>query len=475
MWNHFMCRAVLLVAWLGLALNITGMGCGKVSVKSDAGVDATPGPCPSPPCSAVVADVLVTSSRALDLLFVVDDSASMAEEQAALTANFGQLVSVLASSPGGLPDLHIGVINADLGAGPYSLPNCVPDGENGTLQNQPRIAGCSPPDGAFIVDIADPAAGTRLRNYAGTLDETFACIAQLGTTGCGFEQTLESIRRALDGSNPANQGFLRPDANLGIIIISDEDDCSVFDTAMYDPAQNTPDSPLGPLSSFRCFDFGVQCTPDTPREPGAKADCKPRESSPFMYGADEYIQFVRSLKPSPEQILVAGIIGDPEPVAVQLTPEGQFELAPSCMSASGGQAAPGVRLEAFMNGFPNRSVASSICNENFSNVMVQAGAIMANWLGMACLEGPIMDTSPDVPGLQYECAVSLVSETGAESPLPACDTPGDPNSSSNLPCHVISRDVAQCSAAASGLGITVYHGNVPLQPGSHAVVECLVE
>jgi len=67
-------------------------------------------------------------------------------------------------------------------------------------------------------------------NYKGELADVFGCIAMLGSQGCGFEHQLASVLRALgaDGAPaPAqNAGFLRPDAFLQIILVSDEDDCS---------------------------------------------------------------------------------------------------------------------------------------------------------------------------------------------------------------------------------------------------------
>ena len=42
-----------------------------------------------------------------------------------------------------------------------------------------------------------------------------------------------------------------------MIFIQDEDDCSTRDPQMFDTSQTSPSDPLGPLSSFRCFEFGV--------------------------------------------------------------------------------------------------------------------------------------------------------------------------------------------------------------------------
>ena len=43
------------------------------------------------------------------------------------------------------------------------------------------------------------------------------------------------MKRALDGSNPENEGFLRDDAFLAVIFVADEDDCSAFSRGVFDP------------------------------------------------------------------------------------------------------------------------------------------------------------------------------------------------------------------------------------------------
>ncbi len=291
-------------------------------------------------------EVPVQINRDIDILFVIDDSGSMEEEQASLNANFQRFINVLNNIEGGLPNVHIGVVSTNVGAGDND--GCRNNGDNGALQNAPNGV-CDAPTDKWIQDIANQD-GSRNQNFAGAdLAATFSCIAELGTTGCGFEQPLESMRRALNGSNGANNGFLRPDAFLAVIIISDEDDCSTEDAEMFntDPALNRIDSSLGFLQSFRCFEFGIECNPDTPRSLGPRVDCIPRENSQYMYSVTEYANFLKGLKEDPGQIIVAGIIGNTEPVTVILDNMDRPKLAPSCESAAG-NAAPGIRLNAFL-------------------------------------------------------------------------------------------------------------------------------
>lgn len=327
--------------------------------------------------SAVEPDALVepdamlgvppADGQGIDLLFVIDNSNSMRDEQLSLAANFNRFVNVLQNIDGGLPDVHIGIVTTDLGAGPFNISGCQGNGDNGLLQNAPTGGGCNAPSDRYISDIAG-ANGTRIRNYQGSLAETFSCIAQVGVTGCGFERPLDAMVRALDGSNLANEGFLRPEALLAVVIISDEDDCSVVDPNMYDSSQSQDNinSVLGPLSSFRCFEFGVRCDPDTPREAGVRSNCSPRQNSPYMADIDVYSDFLKGLKDNPGNVVVAGIVGPSSPVSVSLN-DGEPRLDPSCMNTAGdGDADPAVRLNGFLDQFPERNTATTICNDDLS-------------------------------------------------------------------------------------------------------------
>ncbi|HSS40831.1 MAG TPA: hypothetical protein VLT58_18850 [Polyangia bacterium] len=73
----------------------------------------------------------------LDLLFVIDDSGSAAAQQK-LVAQLPVLVQALEALPNGLPDLHVGVISTDMGAGPQHTAGCTATGKAGQLQSSPR-------------------------------------------------------------------------------------------------------------------------------------------------------------------------------------------------------------------------------------------------------------------------------------------------------------------------------------------------
>jgi hypothetical protein len=283
------------------------------------------------------------------------------------------------------------------------------------------------------------------------------------------------MRRALNGSNPTNAGFLRPNAFLAVVFITDEDDCSASDTNVFDTAQNSISDPLGPLSSFRCFEFGVRCDPDTPRTPGPRQDCEPRNDSPYIYGVDEYVTFLKSLKEDPNMIIVAGIIGNPTPVSVGLDAEDNNnpELEPSCVSASG-EAAPGVRMNHFLESFPQRNTISTICNEDLSDALVLIAQLLAKVIGNPCIEGNI-DTDPEEAGIQYECQVSDVRYPGEdrqeETIIPECTSlsPAAP-----LPCWHFVEDTLNCDETETQLSLVVERGSGSVPTGTHVVARCVV-
>jgi hypothetical protein len=267
--------------------------------------------------------------RKVDMLVVVDDSSETRLMQDNLVRNFPPFINRLMDPPG-LPDLHIAVISTDMGAGDGSISGCdATGGKNGIFQYQPR-ADCTStdlaPGATFIAD-----DGTN-RNYTGNLADVFGCIARLGESGCGFEHQLAAITRALgaDGSPaPAeNQGFLRPDAFLMILLLTNEDDCSApAGSNFYDASMNrTLGSYLGPLSNFRCNEFGHLCNGVKPPRLAPNGDvdatvtldgCVPAEDGVLIPVA-EVTQQIRSLKAFPDQqIVVTAITGPTSPYTVK--------------------------------------------------------------------------------------------------------------------------------------------------------------
>jgi len=131
---------------------------------------------------------------AVDILFVVDNSASMSEEQAALAAGFQSFISQIEATT---IDFQIGIITTS---------------QDTDDPNRGHLIGDRP---LFL---------TREVDYLTLFDQR----VQIGTNGSDKEKGLDAAQNAisLNMLTTWNLGFVRPGANLLIIIVSDEDDCS---------------------------------------------------------------------------------------------------------------------------------------------------------------------------------------------------------------------------------------------------------
>ncbi len=427
--------------------------------------------CLDPDCSTLCWGVFWPSvsvpqsmDHAVDLLFVIDNSASMAGEQANVRVNFPAYLTSLRNMEGGLPDLHLGVTSTDLGTGMYQISSCEEvGGDGGNL----LTGNCTNPTGApYIIDVAargceitmepgntcsahscsqadcahepsttfveDSTTGCpRCRNYAGeALEDVFSCIADLGTMGCGFEQPLEAMRRALEPTNTANAGFVRDNAFLAVVLITDEDDCSASNPQLFDNTQTDLTSTLGPLNAYRCFEHGITCDINSRVHQGTRQNCVPREdAAALLHPVSSYLQFLQDLK-DPQEMVVAAMAG---PVQLSLTGEGHNmvvdlddagnpELQYSCTVADGG-AVPSIRIFNVIAAFNTEEdlatwAYSSVCSMDFTPVLAGIGNTIKRRLDYQCLPAPPRGCA-DV-GVEFGTPRAAVTCAVNERCLPTC-------------------------------------------------------
>jgi len=129
----------------------------------------------------------------VDILWVIDNSNSMAEEQARVADGFESFITNIEETN---IDFQLGVITTDM-----DLDNP----QRGQLLGNPRVL--TPDD-----------------NYV----QKFKNLVQVGTDGSDKEKGLSAALEALTEPMVSgdNLGFLRDDAVLSIIFVSDENDCS---------------------------------------------------------------------------------------------------------------------------------------------------------------------------------------------------------------------------------------------------------
>ncbi len=162
----------------------------------------------------------------LDILFVIDNSNSMQEEQEGVARELTAFVDELKRGGGVPSDFNVGVITTSVylhgkvgGAEPFLID--YPQ-QAGRLRPVPVDGDLDNPEGDRLLSGDDPELISR-----------FDRLVRQGTSGSGQETPFEAVRLALltelidtPMSEGGNQGFLRDGARLLIVVLTDEDDCS---------------------------------------------------------------------------------------------------------------------------------------------------------------------------------------------------------------------------------------------------------
>jgi hypothetical protein len=391
----------------------------------------------------------------IDLLFVIDNSGTMGEEQLNLSASLPLLLEKLQALTDneGLPlhpDVNIMFTTTDVGH-----PECTtlaPEGYMpalGAPQSQACVeriddfTGLDPDVPPFpeacmsgcpvALEPADPfihfegylGSTTNVpgNNIAGAL----RCIGPQGINGCGYEAPLEAMFQAINPDASWNQGnkpFLRENAMLAIVIITDEEDCSVRAPEGYayftDPMQNTywevnPDTGTKTnATSAVCWNAGVNC--GAPDSNGVYADCETIDTG-VLHPIDRYLDYLEEevIGGQGKDVVMLGILGVPsvtqhnhlppfQPIAggvwelsyrnwvdgpwplgdiieegeTAATKEFEFGIGPGCTGLDGmggvtGQAIPPVRVKEVCQGLDQddqiRCCIESVCDTDFSSAL----------------------------------------------------------------------------------------------------------
>ncbi|HSC86409.1 MAG TPA: hypothetical protein VLC09_04035 [Polyangiaceae bacterium] len=242
----------------------------------------------------------------IDLLFVIDNSTSMADKQTVLSAAIPRLVQRLVEpecvtrAGGGevleesrepsvvvdgrlgcsnankelefepIEDIHLGVITSSLGG--HGSTACADSNRNDNdkgylIPLAPAAAGAGArgaipdPTSKGFLTWHPSAEGVPAPEVEGDVERLVgnfqAQIVAAGDVGCGFEAPLEAWYRflvdpsppdgfVLDGARATSTGvdpavlaqraaFLRPDSLVGVVVVSDENDCSAMEGGDYYP------------------------------------------------------------------------------------------------------------------------------------------------------------------------------------------------------------------------------------------------
>jgi hypothetical protein len=420
------------------------------------------------------ASMSIAPIRQVDLVTMVDNSPGMAPKIEKLNAQFPKLIDGLRDpADGTLPDLRVAIIDSDLGTGgAYTNYSCarktLPDGTDSIFGDLGRFQMPSSPvvcpftPGARFLEYSAGAA----RNYTGDISAVFSCLTgNLGTAGCFEEQQLQAFEFSLAaqgvGNEAQQQAFLRPEAQLGLVFLSDEDDCSAFtNDRMFGDLENA----RGESPSLRCATRAHNCngqnlTTSGPGYPTIASfmapfsacqarigdECsldddtsKPTDCNPLR-NVKMFAEEIKGLKANPDQILVAGIFGWPlsdadmataqYKIAPVLNPNAAdtqhpmiYDLWPVCYdpnhlpspattdpvtgfdaTAAAWGATGGLRESAFVDQFGENGLKFSICAPDFSTSMASIGQALARKVQNQCFNAKLIDTDPATPGIQADC------------------------------------------------------------------------
>jgi hypothetical protein len=380
----------------------------------------------------------------VDLLVIVDNSSSMRQEQQILGTSFYTLINALIDpvdedAPTIVENFRLAVVSSDMGLQygengetegfPYdsSIITCTdqdPQGDNGAFHTDMDKAidvgdeiiectedatqcpkgwecpdgYCKTPsgDGMEAVDCPDLDSGDLFAES--TEDDPnkkfatqVACLSQLGTDGCGVEMQLESGLRGLSSSDQSV--FLKDNHLLAVIVVSDEEDCSVKDKGLYESEE---------------WKSGLEYLESDPDSGRLNTACNlPEENEEnFLFDTSRYREQLIALKDGHEEaVFFAAIVGVPKGSSSPCQGRGdkigdcldhddmQLEIkiydksgkkykhfAPACEREEGEetvtQARPGRRFVKVAQEFGKKSYVYSICNEDWSDAMKEIANLL---------------------------------------------------------------------------------------------------
>ena len=305
----------------------------------------------------------LTCPTMIDLLFVIDNSGTMGEEQLNLARNFPMLIEEL-QALSDLVDVNIMVTTTDFGnplcddfepadyvaaaGAPIATPctdrlqRFTGRGTDPLVIEEACLEVCDPDAPVFPTDhfIHFGPDGTNVEG--GTPAQALACVGPQGIDGCGYEAPLETMLQALNFKACWNdpfgemdspectdigryeQPFIRDGAITAIAIITDEADCSVRDYGiMMDEGfmEIRPSTGERADSSAICWNAGVVCSdrdPMTGVYGGCLAANKNRDGE-FGVGDDEavlhplsrYTQLLQEYQARGHEVIMLGVLGVP--------------------------------------------------------------------------------------------------------------------------------------------------------------------
>jgi len=227
--------------------------------------------------------------------------------------------------------------------------------------------------------------------------ELFKCAAVVGVaqdSSTWQEQGINSALLALDRHGPnAEQAhaFLRDDAWLVVVFVSDEEDCST-----------APGQTISLEQSQRC-------------------SCYPQKMLPVTNAVNK----LKGLKADPSRVLVAGIVGtadSDEDAAAFLDWRCSVTgpVTPFTCQSLGGTAELGNRYIGLIDGFGPNGILASVCGHGgFGPALEQIATRIVSVISNICLPADVLDPASIVGTLHR--ADGTTTQDVAFEPVPAAD------------------------------------------------------
>ncbi|MCA9710540.1 MAG: VWA domain-containing protein [Myxococcales bacterium] len=412
-------------------------------------------------------NVAVSINRDVDILFVIDNSRSMAEEQATLARNFGPLIERLEQDDV-RANYRIAVTTTDNGFygglcrsndnGNFKVSSCLQREEdffNSVTEQSVFDEACASICKHEDIEIlptttfrdATPSPRPWIESIGGRTNlpegispvEAFQCFAPQGITGCGFEAPLESMRRGLlqaGDERSEEYDFMRPGAILAVVFVTDEADCSARYADVTDPWDwndgsralwSEENRASGKLTSEVCWFAGVECEeqPDGTKEcwsADKRADGSEAasEDEAVLHPLDRYMEFLGEIEAAkkeinPDQELLVAVLtgvptdydGGPIHYSDGTDPGYLLEtgIGAGCTSENG-EAAPPVRMAEIAQAFTTAEGDNnlySVCKQDYSDAMSSIADAIGKQVRPPCVETCVADIDPVAEGLQHNC------------------------------------------------------------------------
>ena len=328
----------------------------------------------------------ISASTEVDILFVVDNSRSMVGEQTAIGESFSNFSDVL-DEKFGPGKYRIAVITTGMTRNTVTdetsnaclpcpvdnpeLYSCINEtGENGRFQDRIGKNTGTPDAPVYVFETNQECRVISSDNKSCFYDKNQRKgTIFVGVRGCGYERGLAPIKSAL--SKPLidsyNADFLRDNATLAVVVISDEEDCG----EVGDISEETGYSARVCYYAAKGVDhLGAL------NDPGGK----PYQLTPIS----EYYDFLVGLKKGRKELVKFAAIIGVEDIDNPSTTEIEYQdekIRSSCATPNCSgiycSAQPGTRYIQLAQLFGDNGLVTTICQDDFSETMTELGSFVA--------------------------------------------------------------------------------------------------